>query len=145
MSLKVNRKLMRMAFPDYSDLFDIKVKCPEYEELTLASYYHQTKGVPQALLFFLPCYGDHSKDYSYFFSKFAEQPLNIRPYCVDRRGFGESQGVRGDVKDEGVTLTDYGQFFDTISYMRGYHHNTPKFLVGHSLGALYAARMCQER
>ena len=29
--------------------------------------------------------------------------------------------------------------------MRGYHQNIPKFLVGHSLGALYAARLCQSR
>lgn len=29
--------------------------------------------------------------------------------------------------------------------MRGYHPNTPKFIIGHSLGALYAARLTQER
>ena len=29
--------------------------------------------------------------------------------------------------------------------MRGHHHNTPKFIVGHSLGALYAMRICMKR
>lgn len=31
-----------------------------------------------------------------------------------------------------------------MAYLRGYHPNTPKFLIGHSIGALYAARLCQK-
>ena len=62
---------------------------------------------------------------------------------MDRRGFGESQGLRGDIRDEETMVDDHFQFYESVAYLRGYHPNTPKFLIGHSLGALYAARLCQ--
>ena len=62
---------------------------------------------------------------------------------MDRRGFGQSQGKRADIKAEEDILEDHWQFFEAVSFLRGYHPNTPKFIMGHSLGALYASRICQ--
>ena len=66
-------------------------------------------------------------------------------YAVDRRGCGESQGLRGDIVAEETALNDYWTFIDAAAHLRGHHHNTPKFLIAHSLGALYAIRLCQKR
>ena len=66
-------------------------------------------------------------------------------YAVDRRGFGESQGIRGDLPEEEVSLGDYWTFIDAASHLRGHHHNTPKFILGHSIGTLYGIRLCQKR
>lgn len=55
----------------------------------MATYCQETKGSPNALIFYLPTFGDHSKDYSYLFEKFATN-YGIRTYAMDRRGFGQS-------------------------------------------------------
>ena len=74
--------------------------------LSLHSYCYETKGHPSAIVFFMPGYGDHCKNYGYFFEKLAKDD-GVITYAVDRRGFGESQGIRGDVQSEDVAIKDY--------------------------------------
>lgn len=71
----------------------------------MATYCYENKGNPSALLFFLPGYGDHSQHYGYFFKKLAEEH-HIRTYTADRRGFGESQGKRGDILDDETMIQE---------------------------------------
>jgi hypothetical protein len=104
--LKVTRKLMRAPFPETVKQYDYNVSCVDYEGLLMSTYCYETKGNPTALLFFLPGYGDYAKYYGYFFKKFAEKH-SIRTYAMDRRGFGESQGKRGDVLGHEMITDDH--------------------------------------
>ena len=45
---------------------------------------------PKALIFFLPDFAVSAKNFGTFFEPFANDPLMIRTYAFDRRGFGES-------------------------------------------------------
>lgn len=65
--LQVTRKLMRQVIPDTVSQYDYNVKCDQYEALLMSTHCYETKGNPKALLFFLPGYGDYSKQYGYFF------------------------------------------------------------------------------
>jgi hypothetical protein len=58
---------MRGAFPSIANEYDYNVKCVDFEALLMATYCYETKGNPNALIFFLPGYGDYSKNYGYFF------------------------------------------------------------------------------
>lgn len=65
---------MREAFPiDISaEHIDHMVKCIDFQELKMEAYSYENKGVPNALLFFMPALGDYCKNYGYFFRKFAD-------------------------------------------------------------------------
>ena len=132
---------MRQPFPKVENNYNYMVKCVDFEGLLMSTHCYESKGQPNALVFFLPGYGDHATHYGYFFKNWAEEH-RLRTYSMDRRGFGESQGRRADVLHEDDILDDHWQFFESVSYMRGYNPNTPKFIIGHSMGALYATRLC---
>ena len=97
---------MRKPFPPIQYQYDHMVKCNDFEGLMLNSYCYEAKQNPVAMLFFLHGYGDYCKDYGYFFEKMASQH-NITTYAIDRRGFGESQGLRSDVVDWNNGIADY--------------------------------------
>ena len=72
----------------------------------LNSYCYESKQNPEGIVFFLHGYGDYCRDYAYFFEKMSNEH-NLTTYAIDRRGFGESQGLRGDIVDFNLGLKDY--------------------------------------
>jgi pimeloyl-ACP methyl ester carboxylesterase len=40
---------------------------------------------------------------------------------------------------------DHWDFFDAVTFLRGYPQGVPKILVSHGLGSLFAAHLCAQR
>jgi len=40
---------------------------------------------------------------------------------------------------------DHWDFFDAVSFLRGYPNAVPKILVSHGLGGLFASHLCAHR
>jgi alpha-beta hydrolase superfamily lysophospholipase len=60
---------------------------------------------------------------------------------LDHRGHGLSEGKRGDIAEPDSLLRDLGQFIGTV---RAAHPTRAVLLLGHSMGALLAARYVAE-
>lgn len=69
-------------------------------------------------------------------------PHAMAVYALDLRGFGQSMGVRGHIRQFEEYLDDLDQF---IAWVRTRHPHHPVFVLGHSLGATIAIRYGQER
>ena len=83
-----------------------------------------------------------AKNFGCFFEPFAkDSKMLIRTYSFDRRGFGKSQGERGLIEINERTFVDHWDFFDSVSFLRGYHRAIPKILVSHGLGSLFATHL----
>ena len=60
-----------------------------------AEYPHE--GELKGVIFFVPGYGEYVDFFGTFFEPIAKQGYRVLGF--DRRGFGKSEGVRGDVGD----------------------------------------------
>ncbi len=69
-------------------------------------------------------------------------PHAMAVYALDLRGFGQSMGTRGHIRQFEEYLDDLDQF---IALVRTRHPHPPVFVLGHSLGATIAVRYGQER
>lgn len=65
--------------------------------------------------------------------------LNV--YAIDHRGFGRSEGPRGHVRDGGVYLRDLNAF---LAHIRTQQPDSPLFILGHSMGAIFALNLAAE-
>jgi alpha-beta hydrolase superfamily lysophospholipase len=130
-------KVHRTPFPVYNPI-DLKVKGKKGELYRLATYEYPSHGPTQAQIFFLPAYGDYCQNYGYFFQKFAEQGMSV--YAFDRRGFGLSEGPKGDLGNH--LIDDHWAFMDAVGRDR-YLGSAPKFLFGYDFGGLIATRLCE--
>jgi alpha-beta hydrolase superfamily lysophospholipase len=65
--------------------------------------------------------------------------LNI--YIPDHRGFGRSEGPRGHILDNQVYVRDLTAFLEAV---RRQHANRQVFVLGHSMGALFALHATAE-
>jgi alpha-beta hydrolase superfamily lysophospholipase len=83
--------------------------------------------------------GEHSGRYRHLASFFNECALSVR--CYDQRGHGRSQGKRGDVIHGDPMVQDAEILIDDFST----RFAEPPFLFGHSMGALFAARLALSR
>ncbi|CDW80396.1 UNKNOWN [Stylonychia lemnae] len=133
------KALKRSVFPTISYL-DYKVLDEKHQGVGLTTYEYQTQQNSKALLYFLPAYGDYCQNYGGFFKSFASR--GIRVLGMDRRGFGLSQGRRGHIHE--ALYEDTWKFIDQGTYLRGFPKNLPKFLIGHSHGALIATRLIEQ-
>lgn len=79
--------------------------------------------------------GEHSGRYRQLAGFFNACDLSVR--CYDHRGHGRSQGKRGDVIHGDPMVQDAEIIVDDFSS----RFATPPFLFGHSMGALFAARL----
>eukprot|EP00347_Sterkiella_histriomuscorum_P004763 403359202 len=120
---------------------DYPVKDVKFEGVQLTTYEWPTQQNVKALLYFLPAYGDYCQNYGGFFKPFAQ--AGIRVLAMDRRGFGLSQGKRGQISER--LYEDQWNHVDQGTFLRGFQQNIPKFIIGHSQGALIATRMLQQR
>ena len=83
--------------------------------------------------------GEHSGRYRQLAGFFNACDLSVR--CYDHRGHGRSQGKRGDVNHGDPMMQDAEIIVDDFST----RFVTPPFLFGHSMGALFAARLALSR
>lgn len=63
-------------------------------------------------------------------------------FCgIDQKGFGKSEGTRGRVESVNAVINDLEKF--SIEYCKQYDQSgdTPKFLLGHSMGGLISTFM----
>ena len=71
---------------------------------------------------------------------FADQGLE---FCgVDQRGFGSSEGTRGRIESVDSVLADLQSF--TLKYKEQFGADTPIFLLGESMGGLYATHLANQ-
>ena len=88
--------------------------------------------VPEALLFFLPCYGDRGKNYGNFFDRFSER-IGYTTFTLD-------EAVSPQQEKQSMA-----QFIDFVGHVDKLYTDTgltlPKYLIGHSLGGLQALRL----
>jgi alpha-beta hydrolase superfamily lysophospholipase len=77
--------------------------------------------------------GEHSGRYRHVAEYLNEAGWSVRVY--DHRGHGRSQGPRGDVRAEGDIVQDGKIVIDQFAELLG----APPFLLGHSMGGLFAA------
>lgn len=62
-------------------------------------------------------------------------------YAVDHRGFGRSGGPRGHVRDGSIYPRDLVAFLESV---RQQQPNSPVFVLGHSMGAIFALYLAAE-
>jgi alpha-beta hydrolase superfamily lysophospholipase len=77
--------------------------------------------------------GEHSGRYRHIAQFLNEAGWSVRTY--DHRGHGRSQGARGDVRTDGDIVQDGKIVIDDYAGRIG----APPFLLGHSMGGLFAA------
>jgi acylglycerol lipase len=124
------------------DSFEYKVKDLHSNELIkLTTYEYPSKGEAKAVLFYLTGYGDYCENYGYFFDKFAEAGIHV--YAFDRRGFGNSEGQRGEIGEK--LYEDHWGFFARALEHGNHNKNIPKYLYGYSFGGLIATRLCEQK
>ena len=87
--------------------------------------------------------GEHSGRYEHVVRFFNDRGLSVRAY--DHRGHGRSGGARGDVPGDATLLQDAKIVVDSFAKKIGGQHPRPLFLLGHSMGGLFAARFATAR
>lgn len=81
--------------------------------------------------------GEHSGRYQHVAEFFCARGFAVRAY--DHRGHGHSGGARGDVPNETALLDDASIVMHDWNSKPNLPHAAP-FLLGHSMGGLFAAR-----
>lgn len=89
---------------------------------------------PRAVAVLAHGYAEHFGRYAYFAD--ALNAAGIGVYAIDHWGHGRSDGVQGFVPNFSV-LTDGIEAL--LELVRHEHGDTPRFMVGHSMGGLIAA------
>lgn len=87
--------------------------------------------------------GEHSGRYDHVIRFFNGHGMSVRAY--DHRGHGRSGGARGDVPGDATMLQDAKIIVDSFAQKLDPHHPMPLFLLGHSMGGLFAARFATAR
>ena len=87
----------------------------------------------------MPGYGEYCDLFGSYFEKFAK--AGYRVFGFDRRGFGKTEGVRGDIGNR--VLEDCIEFIQLEVESKNLHGQR-KFLYGISMGALLSSRIALE-
>jgi alpha-beta hydrolase superfamily lysophospholipase len=77
--------------------------------------------------------GGHSDWYIDMGNKIAARNINV--YVMDHRGFGRSTGDRGHINAYRTFVEDIAALIETI---RARHEQVPIFILGHSMGGIFA-------
>ena len=99
--------------------FSYKVKDEAFKGLKLQVFHEASTKNAKILVFFLPDFGLTAKNFGSLFSKMTNDH-GARVYSFDRRGFGGSQGIRGEVTADERAFRDHWDFFDSCTFLRGY-------------------------
>ena len=90
---------------------------------------------PEALVFFLPSIGDTANNYGYFFDRFSER-LGFTTFAMEKP-LGPTMAREKEQLNQHLEFMDYVE----NEYYKGM--NLPKYLIGHSFGALKVLRLSQ--
>ena len=111
------------------------LKAADKIDLHVRDFY--PNGIPCNRILFMHGLGEHSGRYQHVAEFFCARGFAVRSY--DHRGHGRSGGARGDVPyetalidDAAIVLRDWNSKSDSPE--------TAPFLLGHSMGGLFAAR-----
>jgi alpha-beta hydrolase superfamily lysophospholipase len=104
-----------------------------YENLDLYYQCWLPTIVPKAVLILSHGLAEHSGRYMNMVNYFV--PKGYIVYGLDHRGHGKSKGLRGYVERFSYFVKDLDIF---LSVIRGTHHDTKVFVVGHSVGGTIA-------
>jgi alpha-beta hydrolase superfamily lysophospholipase len=85
--------------------------------------------------------GEHSGRYDEVAN--AMTSLGVEVVSYDQRGFGESEGTRGEIPRTDTLVTDAAMVFDLVR--REAPRDPPPFLIAHSMGGTIAAFAVAER
>ena len=102
-------------------------------------YRHWASSVQAPTLALLHGLGAHSGWFIDMGNALNARGLNV--CAIDHRGFGRSEGPRGHVRDGGVYLRDLNAFLAQICSQQP---NSPLFILGHSMGAIFALNLAAE-
>ena len=95
-----------------------------------------------ASIMFMHGLGEHSGRYRHVAEFFCARGFAVRAY--DHRGHGHSGGARGDVPDSEALLNDAALVLSNWT-SRADAVAPPPFLLGHSMGGLFAARFATSK
>ncbi|CDW82247.1 UNKNOWN [Stylonychia lemnae] len=140
-SFKRKTRFMEQKFP-FIDKFVLQTK-ENGEEKALKNYYYPSKlDHRKGVVYYLHGYGDTCSRYSYLAEKYANHGYDFLGF--DYKGFGFSQGIRGQIDSPRSVLDDQLRFMEVTEKQLGLN-NTQKFLVGMSFGARVAIQAAYER
>eukprot|EP00347_Sterkiella_histriomuscorum_P018183 403346476 len=108
------------------------------QELHLHSVEFPNKGELKGVVFFIPGYGEYVDFFGTYFEDYAKQ--GFRVFAFDRRGFGKSEGVRGDIGPD--IVQDILGFIDLVVEQFSLQ-SSKKYLYGISMGSMLCARVIQ--
>lgn len=97
-------------------------------------------GETRASLAFIHGIHEHSGRYAYVASRLMLRGIEV--HAFDLRGHGESDGPRGQIDAFTEYLDDTDRF---VEHVRQSAAEAPRFLLGHSMGGLIAARWWTSR
>ena len=102
---------------------------------TSLAKFHFSKSGTNSLVFYLPAYGQQPSDFGYFFSGKTFEKLGITGISIEN----QYQDSQNRLKNEKIFMKEFIEVIEANEELQA----VPKFIVGHSLGALYALRICQ--
>lgn len=108
--------------------------------LTLFTRSYLPDTVAQAAVIVSHGYAEHSGRYKAFAETLAAHGYAV--YALDHRGHGQSEGVRASVRVFDEYVDDLARFIDRVRETRPH---PPRFLFGHSMGALVALQLVLEQ
>lgn len=105
--------------------------------------YHRTwrpagGAAPRAAVYLIHGYGEHSARYEGFAGALTEAGFVV--HAMDLMGHGASEGDRAFISSIGDVLADIAQL---VADVHPHADPLPRFLFGHSMGGLFAARAAQ--
>eukprot|EP00211_Chloroparvula_japonica_P007767 CAMPEP_0119155608 /NCGR_PEP_ID=MMETSP1310-20130426/51832_1 /TAXON_ID=464262 /ORGANISM="Genus nov. species nov., Strain RCC2339" /LENGTH=337 /DNA_ID=CAMNT_0007148207 /DNA_START=116 /DNA_END=1129 /DNA_ORIENTATION=+ len=98
-------------------------------------------GTFRGIMFICHGYGEHINRYTEMGERFAKEGFAV--YGMDHQGYGYSQGVRAYVQKFDDYIDDFNSFVDSV--LLRHPENTPRFVFGHSMGALISLTAALER
>lgn len=101
------------------------------DERTAVTYRQWNAPLPKAVLLLVHGLGAHGRRWN-FLADFCLQN-NISSYAIELRGFGETEGLRGDVENFNIYYSDIRSLCGII---RRENPDRKIFLIGESMGAL---------
>lgn len=103
------------------------------DEKTAVTYRQWNAPLPKALLLLVHGLGAHSQRWNFLADFFLEN--NISSYAIELRGFGETEGLKGDIKSFNIYFDDVRSLCRIIEKE---YPDKKVFLIGESMGALIA-------